>query len=311
MKKALVLFVTLLGLRPLSAWDSEGHMMVAYIAFQNLNPATKAAVTRLLQEHPDYQTWVAGIPADASHQDERLARAMMIAATWPDQIKSNAKYKNDGETPPNKPTSGQNVGYTDLFQHRYWHFENIPYAVSGAKGLPPASINAEERINLFVTTLQQAPTAALLDKQSYDLVWLLHLIGDIHQPLHCASRFTPTQSKGDEGGLKVTVKPTAGASTALHFFWDDLPGTSTDPNAAITAVGQLPTVSPTANIDVHAWTTDSEHLAETVAYAAPIGISSGPYNLNSTYEQNAHETAGTQLATAGLRLANILNTTLH
>ena len=312
MQKACVLLVAaLLTIRSLEAWDSEGHMMVAYIAFQNLTPAAKTAAMRLLQKHPDYQQWVAGIPVDSSHEDDRLARAMMMAATWPDQIKSDSHYRNDGETPPHTPAAGQNIGYADTFQHRYWHFEDIPFAVSGATGHAPPSINAEERINLFIAALQQAPTAALLDKQSYDFVWLLHLVGDIHQPLHCTSRFTPTQSNGDEGGLKVTVKPTVGASTALHFFWDDLPGVSQDPNAAITAAGRLPHVSPATGIDVHAWVANSEHLAETVAYAAPIGTSAGPYSLNSAYEQNARQTASVQLETAGIRLANIFNATLR
>ena len=41
------------------------------------------------------------------------------------------------------------------------------------------------------------------DLASYDLPWLVHLTGDVHQPLHCTSRFTKPQPHGDQGGNLV------------------------------------------------------------------------------------------------------------
>ena len=45
--------------------------------------------------------------------------------------------------------------------------------------------------------------------KSYDLVWLMHLVGDVHQPLHCVTRFTQTEPNGDRGGndVKLTTPP--------------------------------------------------------------------------------------------------------
>ena len=35
------------------------------------------------------------------------------------------------------------------------------------------------------------------DVKSYDMVWLLHLVGDVHQPLHATSRFSAASPQGD------------------------------------------------------------------------------------------------------------------
>ena len=61
--------------------------------------------------------------------------------------------------------------------------------------------NVETETAVFRQTLSSNATSKL---KSYDLVWLLHLVGDIHQPLHCTSRFTSTQPQGDSGGNDVT-----------------------------------------------------------------------------------------------------------
>ena len=75
--------------------------------------------------------------------------------------------------------------------------------------------------------------------KSYDLTWLLHLVGDVHQPLHCATRVSSAQPAGDWGGNPVNIcSPSCRGE--LHAFWDDILGTSSDPNAAATAGKSLP-----------------------------------------------------------------------
>src|SRR5262249_54451635 len=57
------------------------------------------------------------------------------------------------------------------------------------------------------------------------LSWLIHLVGDLHQPLHCASLVNSTYPKGDRGGNDFFVKP-EDRPINLHSFWDGLLGTS-------------------------------------------------------------------------------------
>ena len=48
------------------------------------------------------------------------------------------------------------------------------------------------------------------------LCWLFHLVGDIHQPLHCSAMFTPRLfSEGDRGGNSIKV-----GKYNLHSTWD-------------------------------------------------------------------------------------------
>jgi nuclease S1 len=54
------------------------------------------------------------------------------------------------------------------------------------------------------------------------VAWLLHLAGDIHQPLHCSARVTAHQPKGDGGGnlFKLERFPNSNERNNLHKVWD-------------------------------------------------------------------------------------------
>ena len=60
-------------------------------------------------------------------------------------------------------------------------------------------MNAQERIILFRDTL--GSTTASDSVKSYDLVWLEHLVGDVHQPFHCTTRVSAGSPKGTEGEI--------------------------------------------------------------------------------------------------------------
>jgi hypothetical protein len=284
-------------------------MMVACVAFDRLDSATRAKVDRLLRLHPDYPKWTAGIQDD----EQRMRVAMMRAATWPDEIKQDRNYTNDGENPTN-PDAGRNTGYDDHLQHRYWHYIDLPLTAGGAQGQDPPEINAQERLLLFLKTMAIDPGSdpQLASRRSYDLVWVLHLIGDIHQPLHCASRFTPEIPKGDQGGLKVNITPVNGGEpVGLHFYWDRRLGTSEDPDVIIKAAADLPRVpQPTGTPDVVAWVKASWQVARKTVYAKPIGLGAGPYALTAKYDRNALTAARRQIALAGARLALVLESSL-
>jgi S1/P1 Nuclease len=286
------------------AWNSYGHMTVAAVAWENLTPEARKKATALLQLNPDYKHWIVGVPAA-----KRAQVAFVVAATWPDLIKSETGYQNDGEE-PKEPGASKNEGYTDTLQHRYWHYIDLPFSPDGTPLVQPKSPNAKTQIATFRATLSSSTASAAL--KSYDLAWLLHLVGDVHQPLHATSRFTKDLPQGDQGGNLVMLCSKPKCRAELHAFWDSTLGTSKDPNAAIRKAAKLTAADPQAAAiaDESAWINESFEAAKATAYAPPVGVGAGPFALDAEYRKNARAVAIGRVALAGARLANLLNDAL-
>jgi hypothetical protein len=180
------------------AWNGSGHMAVAAIAWEKLTPKAKQQAGDLLALNPYYLTWTQGIEAS-----EKAHIAFVRAATWPDQIKGDKDYHNDGarngDVAPSGPEASQNIGYEDHLRHKYWHFYDTSFTSDSSRIEQPQQPNAETEIAKMRAALANPSTSA--DIKSYDLAWLLHLIGDVHQPLHATTRFT--DGKSDNGGNSV------------------------------------------------------------------------------------------------------------
>ena len=95
-------------------------------------------------------------------------------------------------------------------------------AVAGAAG-PPA--NEENAVNQLAVCVAKLKAGTDEEKAVYT-TWLFHLVGDIHQPLHCTSVFSERFPQGDKGGNLALVRPRTG-TTNLHSLWDGLPGRGT------------------------------------------------------------------------------------
>lgn len=295
------------------AWNAIGHMAVGYVAYQQLTPATKARVAALLAMNPDYAVWESYIPA-GTPADQHDLYIFMMAATWPDEIKlAGSGYTTDGanggDTPPTNPVQANlNIGYTDKTMHKYWHFVDTPFAV-GKLPLPAVPVpNAQTQIVVFTGVIGSDAEDGL---KSYDLVWIEHLVGDIHQPLHCTTRVTAAKPKGDAGGNDVKTTP----SPELHAYWDDLLGlgNTSDFATAVTAAQSLPAANAALAVDtkVADWTAESFALAKSTAYKnPPVGTGLGPYTLTPAYHTAAYAVAQQRIALAGQRLANLLNADL-
>ncbi|PYS67807.1 MAG: S1/P1 nuclease [Acidobacteria bacterium] len=294
---------------PSYGWFNLGHMAVAYVAYQQLTPEKKDRVDALLRLNPDRKNWLKLIPQNASKEDRRMM-IFMIAATWPDRIKKLKNiYKNDtknGDVPDGKASNSRNIGYQDHFLHKYWHFIDTPFSQDGTafpNKIPKP--NAETQIAAFRLVLASNKSNAL---KSYDLSWLLHLVGDIHQPLHCVTRFGATQKNGDAGGnfVKLCSPP---CKDELHAFWDGLPGDSDDPLDAINVGKNLPMADQGLADDllVAHWLIESVNDAKQFVYVPPIGLGAGPFTITDTYRTTAKQVADKRVALAGARLARILN----
>jgi hypothetical protein len=301
---ATALLYAVVSATPAAAWFEQGHYMTAEVAWNGLNAHARCAVGKLLPLNPSYASWIANVPADQQAQI-----AFVSAADWADAIKTaGSGYQDDGYD-DSVPAAANNLGYSDKLMHKYWHFVDTPFTTDGTPTHPAGTNNVTERIATFRTVL--ADSTATDDLKSYDLVWLLHLVGDVHQPLHASDRYSKTFPTGDVGGNLVKIG--GGPQKVLHAYWDALPGDSTDPRVAIPAADALPPASPiVAGIDDPSiWANESFQLAQKTVYSKPVSSGAGPYKVyGRTYTKRARDVAMTRVALAGARLANLLNASL-
>jgi hypothetical protein len=156
------------------------------------------------------------------------------------------------------------------------------------------------------------------------LKWIVHLVGDLHQPLHAAD-FA-------EGGTQVPVElagsrghPEHKRALTLHGAWDvRLPvaslgsGLVSEPDdTAMQAL--LPGAGPFATPDLCAtparWLAESNALARDVALDYPgfacNRVPQAPVTLSRSYQQRAQRVILERLALAGARLAYVVNRALE
>ncbi len=266
---------------PAYAWFDFGHMAVAYIAYQRLEPAKKERVKVLLKLNPCYEKWQKQVSTNVSEND-RDGQIFMLAATWPDLIKKDPKYISDGTNRghrPDGPFAAQNVGYSDYNMHKYWHFVDEPFSSDGTPLAPVLVPNARTQIAAFRAVLSSDSSDEL---KSYDLVWLLHIIGDVHQPLHCTTRISRSELEGDNGGNNVKLE----SYENLHAFWDGAPG-----DGKIDEVPDFARRLAKANSslalksDAADWIAESFHYARTKVYVSPVKKGNGPFDLSKKYRR--------------------------
>lgn len=294
------------------AWNDHGHMTVAYLAYQRLTPATRDRVKTLLKLNPKYNDWAAAVDTQvpgASSADKDMM-VFMIAATWADGIKRDPIYAQDGShggnRPDGSPDPARNTGYDDMLMHKYWHFIDTPFSRDGSALPAIPTPNVQDRIALFRNVLASAGPDPL---KSYDLTWLLHLVGDVHQPLHSSTRVSKADPEGDAGGNLVKLDC---SKCELHFFWDDLLGTKSDLPTVIRDAKELPRASASlaGKSDEKVWIAESFRDARRIVYALPVGPGDGPFRLTPQYKARALKLAKKRVALAGARLANLLNNEL-
>lgn len=268
-------------------WGAGGHMMTAFIGFKRLNPNAKAKAQELLAIKIN--------PAAISAKSKDFVNA----AHWADDLRPFAEF--------------------DPFKEL--HFIDIPFATDGtalpASPTPNIVTALEENVNTLKTSTDK-------NAQAQALRFIIHFVGDIHQPLHCATRVDSTHPDGDRGGNLVSISiPGKGGKlkkTNLHSFWDGGLGTFplTGPNFRPPPLSQIPAAAATAtrgnpatNPDLHlddplnfsAWADESTTLAKDVVYK---GIKNGA-KPGTAYKNKGVKVARQRVAWGGYRLAALLN----
>ena len=278
------------------AWGQTGHEAVAFIAWQRMGTKARAEALALIKLVPQltsptmkqadgFDQWRAQLPSGLSADDQNRF-LFMRAATWPDSIK-HIGFK-DSDNPPKGVAVDHPVGFNDPASHGYWHFVDNGLSSDGSAVLPTPVPNAAVQTVELRKHLASDTDASL---RAYELVWLLHLVGDIHQPLHGARRFVAGNS--DLGGNSVLVslpddmkakfianrpKGASGSPpTELHAFWDDLPGVTSKPALALQPAAEFAKGLTAANpsdineTDPAKWADKSFQLAKQDGYVSPIG----------------------------------------
>jgi hypothetical protein len=187
-----------------------------------------------------------------------------------------------------------------------WHYIDIPLMASGI------DMNRDCRdgncvvakIEDFQRVLKNSSADPALRREA--LKFLVHFVGDMHQPLHC-------EDNNDKGGNQVQVI-FYGQPTNLHAVWDGgilrrekLYGIrfADDLNSRITAAEK----TAWARGSVQDWAMESHALAVEVAYGK-LPHEATP-NLGDAYFNAALPVVETQIEKAGIRLAYILNQALQ
>ncbi len=278
------------------AWNATGHMVIASMAYDQLAPAERARWTDLLKAHPDFEKWQAAAPKDAPGFD--FGRYLfMRASTWPDDIR---KTGNPWDHPP-------------------WHHVDYPLRAPDYPPEPPPAdapnaltvISDCEKI-LADSTVSAADRAARLS-------WLIHLVGDLQQPLHNGTIINAAfpAPDGDHNALSVFVS-VAGNPISLHWLWDCLPGNFVDLSIITARGGELAAKFPRATLpeltlarDPTAWSLEGRTLAIDVAYRhGALAVSTDAKDappLPLGYLETARALADRRIVLAGDRLADTLH----
>ncbi len=315
----LLLLASAFSIQSAFAWSDLGHMAVAYIAYQKLSPTAKERVNQLTKLNPFCEAWKAEIRESGAKIDTDTA-LFMLSATFPDLIKTDSRYESDGSekgNSPDDPRAAQNIGFADHLTHKYWHYYDLPFSQDKAQLFTPPAPNALTQIATMRKTLA---SDASDDVKSYDLCWLTHIVGDVHQPLHCTTRVSKNSLHGDNGGNDVSIlyspskykyqtfyegmKP----QIRLHWFWDSCLG-NTGLSHTLRVATQLQNANAKMANDLNEndWIKESFDLAKKKLYSSPIGSGNGPFLMTPKYEQAAIKISRERVALAGERLAKILN----
>lgn len=291
---ALLLFVLLLSRLTSLAWSSQGHMTVAAIAFSDLPADEKQRVSALLKHHPDYTKWTNNFSANLSPVDLETF-VFMRASTWPDEIRRKG----------------------NPYDHPYWHFVDYPLEPPTFPFKPSPHPTNDVLYGIAQSEKMLTNTNTSDTERAVYLSWLVHLVGDLHQPLHCSMLVTSEYPSGDKGGNSFFVKP-GERGVNLHSVWDQALGSSANPRTAYTRAIEVATDHPRTKLPelkkdktVEAWSKEVRDLAIEKAYLR--GNLKGSKSANDAlplpdgYTKTMKEVAEKQAALAGFRLADEIN----
>ena len=224
--------------------------------------------------------------ASAAVREVLAGESLADVANWMDEVRS---------TPEGKAM-------------RPWHYDRVDACLATRDNCPNDDC-ATKRIELAVATLRG--NAGTDDKRKA-LKVLVHLVGDLHQPLHAAEN-------DDHGGNEVTISNRMCQDFAskkdmpcnLHSYWDtQLVRLAIAKSTETQFAKSLGKINVAPNSNPATWLRESNTLAKTKAhnyqgFACKVG--KNEITLDAAYDAAAVRVVRRQLGRAGARLAVLLN----
>lgn len=310
MRSLTVISVLILTISPQArAWNPPTHIVTGSIAYRTL---TQLPEQRAVLEAIRPFLYAKSVDPDGSLQ--RLAQYLtgreademrfILTAAWADVVRN-----------------------ANPAEHRdKWHYINWPFKPEGE---PPSVVVRPPQAENILSALAQNEHALQKfgprDQRAIAFAWLLHLVGDVHQPLHTAQLFTREYREGDRGGNEICVRLTPdGVPINLHMLWDGLITSSADTRVLIDVAAELrkklpqPRLPELTSGEPKAWAKESFELAKKTAYmnGSLRGTPKGRYRdcsevshaavLSADYVAKAKEISERRIALAGYRLAGLL-----
>jgi hypothetical protein len=282
----------MLACLPMAAWSwgDEGHEIVGLVADHYLTSAARDRLNALLATDHSALTADTGIASEA---------------TWAD------RYRD----------SDRNTSRARYLQTREWHYVDLeldapdersachdhpalPPAIDASRGDPHACI--VDKIGQFRAELVSPSTDA--PERLLALQFLLHLVGDLHQPLHAADDH-------DHGGNEVRVALAGYRAGNLHQYWDTVFVERLGMNSEAVATLLIDDITPAQRREWTSgtptdWAMQSFAIARAVAYGKLPPAEDGRHRLGTDYADDATAAVRLQLQRAGVRLAAVLNAAL-
>jgi len=225
------LFLALCAPVPAYAWGNEGHEAIARIARSYLTPAARGRVDAIL----------------ASDNDTLTASDMAARATWADVWRGSHRFTAS------------------------WHFADIELEGGSLDaacfGFPPRQGLASEgpAQDCVVAKIEQftRDPATSDAERRLALKFVLHFVGDVHQPLHAADH-------QDRGGNCVRITLGGTRTVNLHSYWDTVVVGEIAPDArtlAVTLRGRITAaqISTWSTGSPRDWARESFTLAKSAA----------------------------------------------
>lgn len=286
---------------PVDAWNHTGHMEAALVCYHKLPPDVQKRIFVTLGNHPNYSVWRQDYDSIRPTLPASIDIGMYLflrASLWPDEIRRT-------------PTT---------FNHPSWHFIIYPLKPPSFPDEPslfPADdiLHGIEMSRATLKDLHSSPV-----ERAISLSWLIHLIGDIHEPLHCTTFIGENfpAPNGDRSGNDFYVRADQSYPTRLHSFWDNLGGSTSDVRLILNAALDLERRYPKEEMselnncsEPKCWSLESRQIAITAAYLDGNlkGTSSPDFapRVPVGYTSQAKKVALRRISLAGYRLSNELS----